>query len=274
MGSLELRSRPATYVTKSERNARRPADPHVAMHYDSVRVRPLFEEVVDSSCVLRRKKNVRWLAALGDVVELEPQYGCELRRNFGGLRLGIRDGDADLSQTRLVKLCVFARQHNQLRNLPSCHWRTTSSRLPRHLLAFRGWPRSEQQSDGDDLREMVGRVIDGNENSSQVSLSGPAGNSCRQIEITIGSEALQRLAIFLPDRDARVPFFVARGRRVGRPVVPGPLQLFLVVRILNEIQQVPLSNSDMLQEIPHGVREAGWLLCAQLGRQTLERVLQ
>src|SRR5438128_8133353 len=121
---------------------------------------------------------------------------------------------------------------------------------------------------------MVGRVIDGNENSSQVSLSGPSGNSCRQIEITIGSEALQRLAIFLPDRDARVPFFVARGRRVSGPVILWPLQLFLVVRILDEIQQVPLGNSDMLQEIPHRVWEIGRLLCAQLGGQTPERVLE
>jgi hypothetical protein len=61
------------------------------MQYDSVWVRPFSEEVVDGSRVLRCEENVRWLTALGDVVELEPQYSCELRRNFSGLGLGIRD---------------------------------------------------------------------------------------------------------------------------------------------------------------------------------------
>src|SRR6267143_90471 len=98
---------------------------------------------------------------------------------------------------------MFARQHEELR---SRFWhRCALSFHPfAHLLPLRRRPRSEQLSDGDDLREMVGRVIDRDQECAQVCLSGPARDFRRQVLPCVGGEALESHAVLSPGDNALV----------------------------------------------------------------------
>src|ERR1700704_586232 len=113
---------------------------------------------------------------------------------------------------------------------------------------------------------MIGSVIDGDENRSQIRLSRSLRNLRREVELAVVREALESHPIFLPSRDALVPRLVPGGRRVGWPIVVGPFEFFLVLRILHEVEQIVLSDSNVLEQLPRRVGESGRPFAPKLGR--------
>src|SRR5258706_13759683 len=98
---------------------------------------------------------------------MESQHRGERARDVRRLGVRIRNRDADLLQTWLVGLGVFARQHEELGSRFWHRWALSFHPFA-HLLSFRRWPRSEQLSDGYDLVEAMGRGIDRGPKGAQV----------------------------------------------------------------------------------------------------------
>ena len=115
---------------------------------------------------------------------------------------------------------------------------------------------------------------DGDEDRSQIGLSSSAGDLRREIQLALGGEALERHSILLPSGDALVPRLLGRRRSRGWPIAVRPFELFLVVRIHDEIEQVVLGDSNVLEQLPHRVRETGRSLAAELWGKSPDRVLQ
>ena len=116
MRSLELRRRPSLDVAQSKCYARRTAHAGMAMDNDSRSIGPGIDEFSDGARVLLAEENIRRLALLDDVREMQSQHRGEPGRKVRRLRVRIRDGNADLPLARLVTLGVLARQHDKRRN--------------------------------------------------------------------------------------------------------------------------------------------------------------
>jgi hypothetical protein len=112
--SLDLRGGPTVAIAQSERDRWRSAHSHVAMNHDSIDCRPIVDEPPDGGRVIARKEYVGRLSQLDDVVKRETEDRSESWRNARRLGVGIENRNADLSTARLVRLCVVAREYNDL----------------------------------------------------------------------------------------------------------------------------------------------------------------
>jgi hypothetical protein len=117
--SLDLRGGPTVAIAQSERDRWRSAHSHVAMNHDSIDCRPIVDEPPDGGRVIARKEYVGRLSQLDDVVKRETEDRSESWRNARRLGVGIENRNADLATARLVRLCVVAREYNDLGS-PGC----------------------------------------------------------------------------------------------------------------------------------------------------------
>src|SRR2546423_10517086 len=204
---------------------------------------------MDCSRVLGGEENVRHLAHLDDVVEIESEHGGKAGGNSGRLRVGIRDRDADLFAGWLVDFRILTREYNEIRRALR-RLRRIWSRAIGHL--FRLWrrPRSDQLPHRYDLPDMVGGMINRDEHSPQIGLTGSVRDLGGKIDLTIGSESLERHAILPPPGDSFIPRLLTRWRSIGWPVIFRPLQLFLVVGVLKELEQIVLGDANVLEQLP------------------------
>src|SRR2546423_13072395 len=164
---------------------------------------------MDCSRVLGGEENVRHLAHLGDVVEIESEHGGKARGDSGRLRVGIRDRDADLFAGWLVGFRILTREYNEIRRAFRRFPRIWSSAMG-HL--FRLWrrPRSDQLPHRYDLPDMVGGMIHRAEHSPQIALTGSVRDLGGKTDLTIGRESLEPQAIPPPPGDRFIPRLLTR----------------------------------------------------------------
>ena len=88
------------------------------------------------------------------------------------------------------------------------------------------------------------------EHSPQIGLTGSVRDFGGKIDLTIGSKSLERHAILAPPGDSFIPRLLTRWRSIGWPVIFRPLQLFLVVGVLKELEQIVLRDANVLEQLP------------------------
>jgi sarcosine oxidase len=88
----------------------------MAMDNDSRRSGPAVSEFSYRSRVILGKENIRRISLLDYVCELQSEDCREIPGQICGIRVRVRDGNANFHSARLVTLGVFSRQHDKLRN--------------------------------------------------------------------------------------------------------------------------------------------------------------
>ena len=133
-------------------------------------------------------------------------------------------------------------------------------------------PGAERPADGDELAQVVSVVVGHQKNGAQVRLRSLAGwDQPIQIDLPIGRELFQGLAIGFEGRDAPVPCLCGRRGGLTGPVVVRPLQLVHVSLVDAEVEDVLLRNAHVLEQLPRGMLEALGLGAALVIRNTPDR---
>jgi hypothetical protein len=130
MRSFQLRRRPPADVAQSERYAGRSAHARMAMDNDSPDVGPCVDELSDGLRVIVAEENIRRLAHLDDVGEVQSEDRCKATGEARRLRVRIRDGNADFPLAGLVTLGVLPREHYKRRNLSFSLWHRSTTLPP------------------------------------------------------------------------------------------------------------------------------------------------
>ena len=99
------------------------------------------------------------------------------------------------------------------------------------------------------------RLVDRDENRPEVGLSGAVRNLVREILIERLGEFLEASRVVSNLRERLVPLGITGRARPLGPVVVGPLECFLVVRILAEVEQVVLRATNVFDEHPDRMRK-------------------
>jgi len=89
----------------------------MAMDNDSRCVGPGIDKLSDGPRVILAKENIRRLALLDDVREMQSEHRSEAAGKVRRLCVRIRDGNADFLLAWLVTLGVLPREHGKRRNL-------------------------------------------------------------------------------------------------------------------------------------------------------------
>jgi hypothetical protein len=116
VGSLQLGSRPAPDVGESKRHAGRPAHAGIAVHYYSLGAGPFLNEGFDCARVVRGEENIRRLAALDDVIEMQPEHSGEATGDARRLSIRVGNGNANLPFPGLVTLGLLPGEDDKLRD--------------------------------------------------------------------------------------------------------------------------------------------------------------
>src|SRR5882672_8949997 len=111
-------------------------------------------------------------------------------------------------------------------------------------------PRAEEASHRHYLPDVVRRMIDSHQNGAKISLTGSVGNLPGQIDFRLVRESGQCLAVPTIVGNGLFPRPRRRWRGCRRPVVAGPGELLLVVRILAEVQKIALCYPNVLEKLP------------------------
>jgi sarcosine oxidase len=135
---LQLGRRPAPYVAQAESHAWRSAHAGIAVNHYMRCAGPFLNELLDCARVICREKNIRRLAALDDVVEMQPENRDKAIGDARGLRVRIRDRNADFPLAGLVTLGILTGEDDKLRDRTNhtnhittiAAQRPTSARLP------------------------------------------------------------------------------------------------------------------------------------------------
>lgn len=145
------------------------------------------------------------------------------------------------------------------------HWRIMSRRARQQMLTEpacrrdglpqRLAPSSQETPDHDELAEVERVVVGQEEGLAQVGLPLTVWNGGEWIERRVGHEGSKRRPIRSKGRCALVPRRGGWRHRRRRPVRGGPLR-FGVCRIPAEIEDVSLSEPDVLEQLPERVRES------------------
>lgn len=80
-------------------------------------VRPRIKELHDCARMIRREENIRRLALLDDVSEMQSEHRGEAIGDARRLRVRICDRNADFPLAWLVTLGLLSRENDKLRNL-------------------------------------------------------------------------------------------------------------------------------------------------------------
>src|SRR5499425_2547320 len=107
-----------------------------------------------------------------------------------------------------------------------------------------------------ELADVIGSVIDDEHRLAQNRLAVAVRDAGVEIRLRMLDEGDHLLQVAVVARDGLVPVFLGRLRVAGGPIVLGEAEL-LVVRVPDEIEDVPLCDTDVLEEMPEGVRHMG-----------------
>src|SRR5215471_19724764 len=108
-----------------------------------------------------------------------------------------------------------------------------------------------------ELADVIGGVIDDEHRLPQNRLTVAVRDAGVEIRLRMLDEGDHLIEVAVVARDGLVPFFLGRLRVAGGPIVLREAE-FLVVRVPDEIEDVPLCDADVLEQMPEGVRHMGW----------------
>src|ERR1700736_353395 len=87
----------------------------MAMDNDSRCIGPGIDELSDGPRVIFGEQDIRRISLLDDIGEVQSQHSGEVTGELRGIRVRIRDGNADFSLAWLITLGVLPRKHDKLR---------------------------------------------------------------------------------------------------------------------------------------------------------------
>lgn len=124
------------------------------------------------------------------------------------------------------------------------------------------FPCAEELADEDELADVVGVVVGGEQGLSQEGLAVAVGDFGVEVVGLIGDEGDEGLEVIAEGADGLVPGLVVRRGGLGRPVACGPLGR-LVVGVAGKFENVGLGDAEMLEEFPGRVVGAFGALAAE-----------
>jgi hypothetical protein len=134
-------------------------------------------------------------------------------------------------------------------------------------------PCAKHAPDCDQFAEVVGIVVDDEDQLAQIGLTRAVRDAGEQIDFGIRGETLQRLEIAVERSDSGIPSAVRGRRGVCRPVVVGPLH-FAIVRVEAEVENIVLRDADVLHDLPRRMRHACRAFTAQTRREAGDRIVE
>src|SRR5215831_12480493 len=141
---------------------------------------------------------------------------------------------------------------------PSRRRRMVSEARPR---ARRRWagsrPVVHDLPEDAELADVIGSVIDDEHRLAQNRLAVAVRDAGVEIRLRMLDEGNHLLQVAVVARDGLVPVLLGRLRVAGGPIALREAKL-LVVRVPDEIEDVPLCDADVLEQMPEGIRHMGW----------------
>ncbi len=128
------------------------------------------------------------------------------------------------------------------------------------------WPATQQH----ELAEVIGVVVGCHEELAEHRLSRPVRDLRVEIDGRIAGQLRQGVEVGAELRHALVPRLIVRRRGSLRPVAGGEVGRH-VLGVARELEDVPLSEAEVLQDFPRRVGEALRPGAAQSGGEVLHR---
>ena len=123
---------------------------------------------------------------------------------------------------------------------------------------------AQQAAQQQQLSQVIGVVVGYQQGLAQDGLPLTMGDGGEEVGGGVGDQLLQGCEVGAKSSEAFFPSVVGRRGVARRPVAGGEVQLF-VFGVAAEVEDVPLRDAEVLQQLPGGVGRARGLGGAQLG---------
>jgi hypothetical protein len=144
-----------------------------------------------------------------------------------------------------------------------------------HLFSFRRLglfvPDAEESAENNKLTEMISGVVGDEKRLAKEVLAVAPAEGFEEIGFGLGDEGFELLKVFANGGNGRIPG--VRGGWLGRlgPVFGRPLERVVAAGgRRGEVEDVALSDAEVLDELPGGVGEIGWDGAAMCGREIFD----
>lgn len=134
-------------------------------------------------------------------------------------------------------------------------------------------PRAEDAAKQHGLAQVIRVVVSHEQSLAQDSLAVAVRNLGEQVGGFVGYQLAHRLEIRPERPETLFPSFFVRRRSRARPITLGKIR-GLVLWVARELEDVPLGDSQVLEDFPRRVLRAFEPRASQFGREILENCIE
>jgi hypothetical protein len=136
-------------------------------------------------------------------------------------------------------------------------------------------PDAEEAAKNNELTEMISGVVSDEKRFAKKILAVAPAEGFEEVGVGFGDESFEELEVFADRGDRCIPGVCGGWLGGLGPVLFGPLERMVAAGgRRGELEDVPLGDAEMLEELPGGIGEIWWDGGAMLGRKIFDGVVE